>query len=101
MFFLLPFLSTFHVLLSTALKGRILFMIVKVLGSGCKKCGKLYENVEQAAKNKGLEITIEKVTDFKEIVAYGVMKTPALVVDEEVKVSGRVAKTSEIEAFLD
>ena len=76
-------------------------MIVKVLGGGCKNCEKLYANVEVAAKNKGLDITIEKVTDFKEIVAYGVMKTPALVVDEEVKVSGRIAKTSEIEAFLD
>ncbi|HKL11805.1 MAG TPA: thioredoxin family protein [Clostridia bacterium] len=75
-------------------------MIVKVLGGGCKNCEKLYANVQEAAKNKGVEIAIEKVTDYKDIVSYGVMKTPALVVDEEVKVSGRVAKASEIEKFL-
>ena len=75
-------------------------MVIKVLGSGCKNCKKLYSNVEEAAKNKGVSITLEKVTDYKDIVGYGVMKTPALVIDEEVKVSGRIAKVSEIEAML-
>ena len=75
-------------------------MIVKILGGGCKNCAKLYANVEEAAKNKGVSITIEKVTDYRDIVSYGVMKTPALVIDEEVKVSGRVAKVSEIESLL-
>ncbi|MBK5252629.1 MAG: thioredoxin family protein [Peptostreptococcaceae bacterium] len=75
-------------------------MIVKVLGGGCKNCEKLYANVTEAAANKGVSITIEKVTDYREIVSYGVMKTPALVIDEEVKVSGRVARISEIESLL-
>ncbi len=75
-------------------------MIVKVLGGGCKNCEKLYANVKEAAENKGVSITIEKVTDYRDIVSYGVMKTPALVIDEEVKFSGRVAKVSEIESLL-
>jgi len=75
-------------------------MIIKILGGGCKNCDKLYANAQKAAANKGVSVTLEKVTDYKEIVSYGVMKTPALVVDEEVKISGRVAKPSEIENFL-
>lgn len=75
-------------------------MIVKVLGGGCKNCEKLYENAREAAAGAGIDITLEKVTDFKEIVAYGVMKTPALVIDEEVVAKGRIPKVEEIEAFL-
>ncbi|MDD3840640.1 MAG: thioredoxin family protein [Clostridia bacterium] len=58
-------------------------MVIKVLGSGCMKCKKLEANVRKAVEELGIEASIEKVTDFKDIVAYGVMTTPALVVDEQ------------------
>ena len=75
-------------------------MNIKVLGSGCKNCKKLEENAREAVKEMGIEASIEKVEDFKEIMAYGVMKTPALVVDEEVKVMGRVATVAVIKKIL-
>ena len=75
-------------------------MIIKVLGPGCANCKRLEKNVEVAVKELGLDASIEKVTDFQEITKYGVMSTPALVVDEEVKVFGKVAKPDEIKSFL-
>lgn len=75
-------------------------MIIKVLGMGCANCAKLENNTREAVKELGLDVTIEKVEDFKEIMAYGVMKTPALVIDEEVKVMGRVATVKDIKALL-
>jgi len=75
-------------------------MIIKVLGSGCANCNKLEENTKKAIKELGIEATIEKVTEFKDILAYGVMKTPALVVDEKVKIMGRVATSDEIKKYL-
>ncbi|MBW9150715.1 thioredoxin family protein [Clostridium estertheticum] len=75
-------------------------MIIKVLGSGCSNCKKLEENTRKAIEELGIEATIEKVTDFKEIMAYGVMKTPALVVDEKVKIMGRVPSPDEIKKHL-
>ncbi len=63
-------------------------MIIKVLGSGCANCKKLEEHAKEAVKALGLDATIEKVEDFKAIMAYGVMKTPALVIDEQVKIMG-------------
>lgn len=75
-------------------------MIIKVLGSGCSNCKKLEENTRKAIEELGIEATIEKVTDFKEIMAYGVMKTPALVVDEKVKIMGRVPSPDEIKKYL-
>lgn len=75
-------------------------MNIKVLGSGCKNCKKLEENAREAVKEMGIEASVEKVEDFKEIMAYGVMKTPALVVDEEVKVMGRVATVADIKKIL-
>lgn len=75
-------------------------MIIKVLGPGCANCKKLEKNVQVAVKELGLSASIEKVTDFKEISKYGVMSTPALVVDEEVKVYGKVAKAEEIKTYL-
>ncbi|MDK2799663.1 MAG: hypothetical protein PWP27_2024 [Clostridiales bacterium] len=62
-------------------------VVIKVLGSGCANCKKLEANVREAVKELGLDAAIEKVEDFKDIMAYGVMKTPALVVDEQVKVA--------------
>ena len=75
-------------------------MIIKVLGSGCANCKKLEENTRKAVEELGIEATIEKVTDFKSIMAYGVMKTPALVVDEKVKIMGRVPSADEIKKYL-
>ena len=75
-------------------------MIIKILGSGCSNCKKLYENTKEAVKELGIDATIEKVEDFKEIMAYGVMKTPALVVDGKVEVMGRVLKTKDIKKYL-
>lgn len=75
-------------------------MIIKILGSGCTNCKKLEENTKKAVKELGIEATIEKITDFKKIMAYGVMKTPALVVDEKVKIMGRVPSAEEIKKYL-
>jgi len=75
-------------------------MIIKVLGSGCSNCKKLEANAREAAKELGVEATIEKVEDFKDIMAYGVMKTPALVVDGQVKVMGRVPSVEDIKKYL-
>ncbi len=75
-------------------------MVVKILGSGCANCARLEEAVRDAVAKLGIEADIVKVTDFGEIVELGVMSTPALVVDEQVKVAGRVPKAEEIESIL-
>lgn len=71
-----------------------------ILGTGCPKCRKLAENAESAAIDLGIPYQMEKVTDIKEIVAFGVMMTPALAVDGVVKVSGKVPTTEELERIL-
>jgi small redox-active disulfide protein 2 len=71
-----------------------------VLGPGCAKCRKLAERTELAAKESGIEYTLEKVTQVSEIAAFGVMMTPALVVDGQVKVVGKVPDVDEIKALL-
>jgi small redox-active disulfide protein 2 len=73
---------------------------LQILGTGCSKCIKLAQNTEQAAKKLGIDYEIEKVTDIKEIMKYGIMMTPALVVDGKVKVVGKVLTPTEIEAFI-
>jgi len=73
---------------------------IKILGTGCPKCKALTENVEAAAKNLRIEYEIEKVTDINEITKFGVMMTPALVVDGEVKVVGKVPTPAEIAKML-
>ena len=75
-------------------------MIIKVLGTGCVNCKKLEEHAKEAVKALGVEATILKVEDFKEIMAYGVMKTPALVIDEQVKIMGRVASVEDIKNLI-
>jgi small redox-active disulfide protein 2 len=71
-----------------------------ILGSGCPKCSKLYQLTEQAATELGVPHEIQKVTDLKQIMALGVMATPALVVDGSVKVAGRVPPVQEIKKML-
>lgn len=73
---------------------------IEILGTGCAKCTKLAENAEKAAKDLGLEFELEKVTDINKIMNYGVMTTPALVVDGEVKIVGRVLSAPDIEKLL-
>jgi small redox-active disulfide protein 2 len=75
-------------------------MLIKILGSGCANCKKLLANTEEAVKELGLDVQIEEVKDIEKIIDYGVMKTPALVIDEKVKSSGRVLGTEEIKKFL-
>ena len=73
---------------------------VKVLGVGCAKCEKLFENVKRAAEEVGVEIALEKVTDISKIMGFGVMITPALVVDGEVKAAGKVLSVEQIKELL-
>ncbi|KGM98028.1 redox-active disulfide protein 2 [Clostridium novyi A str. 4552] len=71
-------------------------MNIKILGSGCKKCTTLMENTEIALEDLDKTANVEKVTDFKEIAKYGVMITPALIIDEKVVSYGKVLKPKEI-----
>jgi small redox-active disulfide protein 2 len=73
---------------------------IQILGTGCPKCKALAQNAETAAKELGLEYTLEKVTDIKEIMKFGVMSTPALVIDGQVKVVGKVISPEQIKAIL-
>lgn len=75
-------------------------MVIKILGSGCSNCTRLTENAKEACKQVGLEAEIVKVTDFKDIATYGVMSTPALVIDEELVSFGKVLKVKEIVKIL-
>lgn len=75
-------------------------MELKILGTGCKKCKQLEANTREAVANLGIEANIEKVEDIQKIMEFGVMGTPALVVDGEVKISGKLAKAKEIEKYL-
>lgn len=75
-------------------------MIIKVLGTGCSKCKKLEENVKEAIKETGITATVEKVEKLKDIAKFGVMMTPTLVIDEEVKVVGKVSTVEEIKALI-
>ena len=73
---------------------------IQILGTGCPKCKKLAENAEEAAKDLGIEYEVEKVTNINEIMGFGVMVTPALVVDGDVKVVGKVSSVDEIKKML-
>ncbi|MFH1369752.1 MAG: thioredoxin family protein [Planctomycetota bacterium] len=73
---------------------------IQILGTGCPKCKKLAENAEIAAKQLGAEYQIEKITDINEIMKFGVMMTPALAVDGQVKVVGKVPSAEQIKQLL-
>ena len=75
-------------------------MKIQILGTGCPKCKKLEENTKQAAMELGIEHTIEKVTDINDIMAFGVMMTPALAIDGEVKLVGKVPDVEELKNIL-
>ena len=73
---------------------------IEILGTGCPKCKKLAELADETAKTLGIEYTITKVQDINDIMSYGVMVTPALVVDGEVKSSGKLPAVDEIKKML-
>lgn len=74
--------------------------LVQVMGPGCPKCEKLKKNAEDAVKQSGVEARVEKITDIGVITSFGVMMPPALAVDGEVKVVGRVPSPEEIVKML-
>lgn len=74
---------------------------IQILGTGCPKCTKLAENAEKAARELGIDFELVKVSEIDEITAFGVMSTPALAVDGEVKVAGRVASPVDIKKMLE
>ena len=75
-------------------------MIIKILGSGCPNCKKLELNAREAVKQLGLGVDFVKVTDFKDIAKYGIMRTPGLVFDEKVVSFGKVTDTATIVELL-
>ena len=75
-------------------------MIIKILGTGCPKCKQLEENVKKAVESAGSTATVEKVSEIDKIMDYGVMMTPALVIDEVVKSVGKLLTVDDIKKFL-
>jgi small redox-active disulfide protein 2 len=73
---------------------------IQILGTGCPKCKKLAETAEEAAKQLGIEYELEKVSDIQDIMNFGVMMTPALAVDGEIKVAGKIPSIDEIKGYL-
>ncbi len=73
---------------------------IQILGTGCARCKKLQENAEMAANDLGLDYTLEKVSEITEIMKFKIMHTPGLVIDGEVKASGRVLSMDEIKKLL-
>ena len=75
-------------------------MEIKVLGTGCARCKQLEKTVRQAVDDMGLDATVEKVTELTDIMAYGIMQTPGLVIDGEIRLAGRVPKIEEMKSLL-
>jgi small redox-active disulfide protein 2 len=75
-------------------------MKIEILGMGCPKCKKLYENAQTAAKELNIQVEIVKVEDIQKIMDYGLMSTPAITVDGEVKAAGRIPAPDEIKTWI-
>ena len=75
-------------------------MNIKILGSGCQKCKTLEKLTREVVTQNGIDATITKVEDIVEIMKYGIMTTPALVVDEKVEIKGRIPSSDEIKRVL-
>lgn len=73
---------------------------IQILGTGCPKCKALTENAEKAVKDLGVDCQIEKVTNINDILSFGVMMTPALAIDGEVKSTGKILTSDEIKKLL-
>ena len=75
-------------------------MKIQILGTGCHKCNQLYQNAQQAVTEAGVEAAVEKVTELNDIMAFGVMVTPALAIDGQVKASGKVPTAEAIKEMI-
>ncbi|HRF90730.1 MAG TPA: thioredoxin family protein [Desulfobacter postgatei] len=75
-------------------------MEIKVLGPGCAKCSKTEKLVQEVIKETGVDASVEKITDMMQIASYGVFGTPSVIVDGEVKCTGKVPKKEEIKAWI-
>jgi len=75
-------------------------MNIKVMGGGCSKCEALLHNVKEAVQKTGCDAEVEYITDFGVIASYGIMSTPALVIDEKVVSTGRILKPSDVEKLI-
>ena len=75
-------------------------MIIKVLGSGCANCKTLESRTREALKQLGMDVLVEKVTDYQQIASYGIMRTPGLVIDEKVVLSGMVPPVEKLKEML-
>jgi len=75
-------------------------VIIKVLGSGCMNCQKLEKRTKEAVEKLGIDAEVLKVQELADIMAYGIMSTPALVIDEDVKLAGRVPSADDIAAII-
>jgi small redox-active disulfide protein 2 len=75
-------------------------VIVRVLGTGCSKCNKLFKLANQAVRESGVEARVERVQDLQEILSYDILMTPGLVIDGAVKVAGRVPGLDELKSLL-
>ena len=75
-------------------------MKIEVLGMGCANCNKLYQNALEAVRQSGKEVQVVKVEDIQKIMSYGVLSTPALVIDGVVKAAGKLPKAEEIKAWI-
>lgn len=75
-------------------------MVIRVLGPGCMNCQRLEQLVKKAVDELGLDAEVVKVTDYADIMAYGIMSTPGLVVDEQVRIAGRVPSYDEVVKVL-
>lgn len=75
-------------------------MKIQIFGIGCPKCNQLYQNAQQAVAELAIDAAVEKVTDLSDIMAFGVMVTPALVIDGQVKVSGKVPTAEAIKEMI-
>lgn len=73
---------------------------IKVLGTGCTNCNKLYETVKKAAASLGVETELEKVTDYQEMMRYGLLQAPGLVINEKLVLSGKVPSVTEMTSLL-
>lgn len=73
---------------------------IKILGTGCSKCKTTYNNVLEALKETGIEANVEKIEDIEEIMKYNVLTTPVVMINEVIKIKGRVADVNEIKQLL-
>ena len=73
---------------------------IKILGTGCPKCQELFDMTQKAVQDIGVECQIEKITDIQKIITFGVMMTPALVVDGQVKIFGKVPSLDDLKKML-